>query len=180
MVWPGNVGADRLVRGGAHTRPACLIGLMARPSLARPPRSWTLALLLVAGLVHWLRECMALVGATGQRLCMAGTRMNMPDTASWLLASFVRVLRWASAFFGGLWWTVRKGLSSSPVGRALVLQAAFLLRTGNRALTGFYFHCPWRVAGNQRLACTVGFLLALFDCYQIRPIAHASGSKEPA
>ena len=58
-------------------------------------------------------------------------------------------------FFGGLWWTVRKGLASSrPV---LWVFASFLLRTGI-ALAGFYF-----VSGGdwQRLlACLAGFVMA--------------------
>ena len=58
-------------------------------------------------------------------------------------------------FFGGLWWTVRKGLtSSSPV---LWVFASFLLRTGI-ALVGFYV-----VSGGdwQRLlACLAGFVMA--------------------
>ena len=57
-------------------------------------------------------------------------------------------------FFGGLWWTVRKGLASSrPV---LWVFASFLLRTGI-ALAGFYF-----VSGGdwQRLlACLAGFVM---------------------
>lgn len=58
-------------------------------------------------------------------------------------------------FFGGLWWTVRKGLTSSrPV---LWVFASFLLRTGI-ALVGFYV-----VSGGdwQRLlACLAGFVMA--------------------
>ncbi|MEP6964075.1 MAG: ATP synthase subunit I [Polaromonas sp.] len=58
-------------------------------------------------------------------------------------------------FFGGLWWTVRKGMASSrPV---LWVFASFLLRTGI-ALAGFYF-----VSGGdwQRLlACLAGFVMA--------------------
>lgn len=58
-------------------------------------------------------------------------------------------------FFGGLWWTVRKGVSSPRP--ALWFFASMLLRMGI-AVGGFYF-----VAGGQwerLLACLVGFLLA--------------------
>ena len=58
-------------------------------------------------------------------------------------------------FFGGLWWTVRRGLSSKqPV---LWFSGSLLLRTGI-ALTGFYF-----ISGGhwQRLlACLLGFVIA--------------------
>ncbi len=58
-------------------------------------------------------------------------------------------------FFGGLWWTVRKGMASSrPV---LWVFASFLLRTG-MALAGFYFVAggDWR----RLLACLAGFVMA--------------------
>ncbi len=60
-------------------------------------------------------------------------------------------------FFGGLWWTVRKGvLSPNP---ALWFLGSMLLRMGI-ALAGFYF-----VAGGQwqrLVACLLGFLMARF------------------
>jgi F1F0 ATPase subunit 2 len=58
-------------------------------------------------------------------------------------------------FFGGLWWTLAKGLASS--GPALWFLASLLLRM-SIVLTGFYF-----VAGGhwERLvACLLGFLAA--------------------
>lgn len=58
-------------------------------------------------------------------------------------------------FFGGLWWTVRKGLSSRRV--ALWFLGSMLLRT-SVVLLGFYF-----VSGGnwQRLlAALLGFVLA--------------------
>ena len=71
------------------------------------------------------------------------------------------ILSWSAGvllgavFFGGLWWTVRKGLSSkSPALWFLVSQ---LLRM-SVALTGFYL-----VAGGhweRLLACLVGFICA--------------------
>jgi F1F0 ATPase subunit 2 len=58
-------------------------------------------------------------------------------------------------FFGGLWWTVRKGLASqNPV---LLFFASTLLRTGF-AVAGFYFTArgDWR----KFVVCLFGFLLA--------------------
>jgi F1F0 ATPase subunit 2 len=58
-------------------------------------------------------------------------------------------------FYGGLWWTVRRGVSSKRV--ALWFLGSLLLRMGV-ALAGFYF-----VAGGhwQRLLlCLLGFVMA--------------------
>jgi F1F0 ATPase subunit 2 len=58
-------------------------------------------------------------------------------------------------FFGGLWWTVRKGLASTKP--ALWMFGSLLLRMGV-TMTGFYF-----VSGGdwQRLlSCLVGFTMA--------------------
>jgi F1F0 ATPase subunit 2 len=70
-------------------------------------------------------------------------------------------LAWAAGgglgalFFGGLWWTVRKGVSS---GRPAVwFIGSLLLRTGI-VLVGFYF-----VSGRQwqrLLLCLLGFVMA--------------------
>jgi len=58
-------------------------------------------------------------------------------------------------FFGGLWWTVRRGVLS-PV-PALWFSASSLIRTAV-ALGGFYVvsHAEWR----RLLACLLGFFLA--------------------
>lgn len=58
-------------------------------------------------------------------------------------------------FFGGLWWTVRKGVASPRP--ALWFIGSLLLRTGI-TLLGFYF-----VAGadwQRLLACLLGFIVA--------------------
>lgn len=58
-------------------------------------------------------------------------------------------------FFGGLWWTVLKGISAKRPGFWFL--ASLLLRTG-LAMTGFYF-----VSGDnwkRLLACLFGFVLA--------------------
>jgi F1F0 ATPase subunit 2 len=58
-------------------------------------------------------------------------------------------------FFGGLWWTVQKGLTSqNPV---LWFFGSTLLRTGV-AVAGFYFasHGDWR----KFVLCLLGFIIA--------------------
>jgi F1F0 ATPase subunit 2 len=62
-----------------------------------------------------------------------------------------------AVFFGGLWWTVRKGVASERP--ALWFAGSLLLRTG-LILAGFYFVSEghW-----SRLAtCLFGFLIARF------------------
>ena len=58
-------------------------------------------------------------------------------------------------FFGGLWWTIRRGVSSKQP--AALFFFSLLLRTGS-ALAGFYFVArgDWR----RVLSCLVGFILA--------------------
>ena len=58
-------------------------------------------------------------------------------------------------FFGGLWWTVRKGMTSRYA--ALWFTGSSILRMGV-ALTGFYFigHNDWQ----RLLACLFGFVVA--------------------
>lgn len=62
-----------------------------------------------------------------------------------------------AVFFGGLWWTVRQGVSSPRP--ALWFIGSMLLRTGI-VLAGFYI-----VGGNQwqrLLVCLLGFVIARF------------------
>jgi F1F0 ATPase subunit 2 len=73
-----------------------------------------------------------------------------------LLAVFVGLML-GTVFFGGLWWTVRRGLSSPQAG--LWFTGSFLLRT-TVVIMGFWFVAQgdWR-----RLAgCIAGFLGARF------------------
>jgi len=63
----------------------------------------------------------------------------------------------SALFFGGLWWTVRKGVSSKQPGPWFL--GSLLLRTGI-ILAGFYF-----VSGGnweRLLACLLGFVIARF------------------
>ncbi|MFH1136915.1 MAG: ATP synthase subunit I [Pseudomonadota bacterium] len=78
----------------------------------------------------------------------------MNETLTLVLASVAGVFLGA-LFFGGLWWTVQKGVSSKRP--TLLFLGSLLLRTGI-ALTGFYF-----IAGGhweRLLACLLGFVIA--------------------
>ena len=78
----------------------------------------------------------------------------MHETMALALASLAG-LSLGVIFFGGLWWTVRKGMTSSRP--ALWFLVSFLLRMGI-VMAGFYFigQGDW-----QRLVtCLVGFLIA--------------------
>ena len=80
-------------------------------------------------------------------------------------------------FFGGLWWTVRKGVfSKSP---ALWFLGSMWLRMGI-ALAGFYFvgRGDW-----QRLAtCLLGFIIARFIVMRLTrtPIEHPHSTAKEA
>ncbi len=60
-------------------------------------------------------------------------------------------------FFGGLWWTVRKGLTARQP--ALWFLGSMLLRMG-LTLAGFYFvgRGDWR----RLIACLIGFVIGRF------------------
>ena len=78
--------------------------------------------------------------------------MNEPLLLALALSAGVLL---GAIFFGGLWWTVRKGVSSEQP--ALWFFGSLLLRMST-ALTGFYF-----VSGGQwerLLLCLVGFVIA--------------------
>ncbi len=78
----------------------------------------------------------------------------MDDAASLVLA-LTTGLALGVIFFGGLWWTIRKGLSSDHA--ALWFLGSLLLRT-SIVLAGFYLVASdsWRTL----LACLVGFVMA--------------------
>jgi F1F0 ATPase subunit 2 len=78
----------------------------------------------------------------------------MNETLSLLLILVTGVLLGA-IFFGGLWWTVRKGLSSRQP--ALWFLGSLLLRT-SVALAGFYFIA--RGHWERLLVCLFGFIIA--------------------
>jgi F1F0 ATPase subunit 2 len=78
------------------------------------------------------------------------------DGLSLVLALVTGVLLGA-IFFGGLWWTVRKGFSSERP--ALWFFGSLLLRT-SITLAGFYFIA--RDDWERLLACLLGFVMARF------------------
>ena len=80
--------------------------------------------------------------------------MTISDTLSLLLALIGGVLLGA-IFFGGLWWTVRKGVSSRQP--ALWFLGSLLVRTG-AVLGGLYLvaNGDWQ----RLLPCLVGFVMA--------------------
>lgn len=78
--------------------------------------------------------------------------MNSP--LIWILAGAAGV-GLGTIFYGGLWWTVRRGVSAQQP--ALWFFSSLLVRLGLVA-TGFYF-----VGGGQLprlLACLLGFIIA--------------------
>jgi F1F0 ATPase subunit 2 len=72
-------------------------------------------------------------------------------------------------FFGGLWWTVRKGVSSKHP--ALWFLGSMLLRMGI-VLLGFYF--VGRGNWQRLVACLIGFIIARFCVMRLTrtPVEH--------
>jgi len=80
----------------------------------------------------------------------------MAETLAFLLTATGGLLL-GVFFYGGLWWTVRKGLGSPCP--ALWFLASYLLRTGI-VLAGFYALSSGR--WQRLLVCLLGFLAARF------------------
>lgn len=99
----------------------------------------------------------------------------MNETLTIILAGAAGLF-FGAIFFGGLWWTVRKGVSSPRP--ALWFLGSLLLRMG-AVLAGFYF-----VGGGQwqrLLGCLIGFVVARFAVLWLtRPPVetHTSVAKE--
>lgn len=97
----------------------------------------------------------------------------------WLTLVLVLVagLLLGAIFFGGLWWTVRKGVSSKRP--ALLFLGSMLLRTGI-VIAGFYAVADgyWQ----RQLVCLFGFVIARFIVMRLAgpPLEHhAAPAKEP-
>lgn len=95
----------------------------------------------------------------------------MNDLTEWVLAWFAGLLLGA-VFFGGLWWTVRRGVVSA---RPAVWFFGSLLLRLSLVLAGFYFvgHGDWR----RLVACLVGFVIARilatrFSAMSAREVLH--------
>jgi F1F0 ATPase subunit 2 len=74
-----------------------------------------------------------------------------------LVPALVTGLLLGAMFFGGLWWTVQKGVSSKHP--ALWFVGSLLVRT-SIALAGFYFIA--RGHWQRLIVCLVGFVVARF------------------
>jgi F1F0 ATPase subunit 2 len=86
-----------------------------------------------------------------------------------LALALVAGLVLGAVFFGGLWWTVRKGVSSRRP--ALLFLGSMLMRT-IFVVAGFYLVSDghWQ----RLLACLLGFVIARFVVTRVSgpPIAH--------
>jgi F1F0 ATPase subunit 2 len=92
------------------------------------------------------------------------------------LAMFAGILLGA-IFFGGLWWTVRKGISAkSP---ALWFLGSMLLRMAI-VLAGFYF--VGRGNWQRLVSCLLGFIIARFIVMRLTrtPIEHGNSKAKEA
>jgi len=78
----------------------------------------------------------------------------MNETLTWVLAGVAGLLL-GGFFFGGLWWTVRKGAASQR--SALWFFGSFVLRA-SLVLAGFYL--VGRAHWQPLLACLLGFAIA--------------------
>jgi F1F0 ATPase subunit 2 len=93
--------------------------------------------------------------------------MTMNEIFSLALALVMGVLLGA-IFFGGLWWTVRKGFSSNQP--ALWFFGSLLLRT-SIVLAGFYFIA--RDHWGRLLVCLLGFVTARLIVTRLAQAAEA-------
>jgi F1F0 ATPase subunit 2 len=94
-----------------------------------------------------------------------------------LAVAFAAGLLLGAVFFGGLWWTVRRGVSSRHP--ALWFLGSLLLRM-SLTLAGFYFVArgDWR----RMVACLSGFIIARLVVMQLTraPTGHPFvASKDP-
>jgi F1F0 ATPase subunit 2 len=92
----------------------------------------------------------------------------MNEPLIWILALLAGALLGAF-FFGGLWWTIRKGLASSAP--ALWFLGSLIVRTAV-VLGGFFLVSAgsWQ----RMIACLLGFVIARFVIVQLR---HESESR---
>ncbi|MCB9340406.1 MAG: ATP synthase subunit I [Lewinellaceae bacterium] len=74
-------------------------------------------------------------------------------------------------FFGGLWWTVQKGLTAQNP--ALWFLGSMLVRTGV-TLVGFYFVSDGR--WERMVACLLGFLAAKFVVLKMKKPSSTPGA----
>ena len=93
-----------------------------------------------------------------------------------LILPFAAGVLFGAFFFGGLWWTVHRGLSSKRP--ALWFLSSQLLRTSG-VLAGFYFSTQGQ--WERVLACLLGFIVArLFVTRLTRPTERPASLAEAA
>jgi F1F0 ATPase subunit 2 len=82
-----------------------------------------------------------------------------------------------AVFFGGLWWTVRKGVSSKRP--AFLFLGSLLLRM-SFVLVGFYF--VGRGNWQRLMACLLGFIIARYCVIRLTrtPVEHFCGAAKEA
>jgi F1F0 ATPase subunit 2 len=87
-----------------------------------------------------------------------------------LVLALAAGLSLGAIFFGGLWWTVRKGVSSKRP--ALWFLGSLLLRM-SLVLVGFYF--VGRGNWQRLVACLLGFIIARFCTIRLTrtPVEHS-------
>jgi F1F0 ATPase subunit 2 len=90
--------------------------------------------------------------------------MRVSELSSIILALLAGLLL-GMVFYGGLWWTIRKGISSSLPG--LWFSGSLLLRSGI-VVTGFYF--VLRSGWPALLACLAGFVAARIAVHQFTQV----------
>jgi F1F0 ATPase subunit 2 len=90
----------------------------------------------------------------------------MRETSILAFALFAGILL-ATIFYGGLWWTVRRVVSSRSSGAWLI--GSFLLRA-TIAVSGFYFVSreDWR----SLVTCLLGFVIGRIAVTQLTQAAH--------
>ncbi len=91
-----------------------------------------------------------------------------------LILDLIAGLILGTIFFGGLWWTVRKGIVSGQP--AVWFLGSLLLRT-LIALAGFYFvsRGDWR----KLLACLLGFILSRLAVSRLTRVSVGNTSSIP-
>jgi F1F0 ATPase subunit 2 len=94
-----------------------------------------------------------------------------------LVLALAAGLSLGAIFFGGLWWTVRKGVSSKRP--AFWFLGSLLLRM-SLVLVGFYF--VGRGNWQRLVACLLGFIIARFCVMRLTrtPVEHPCGTAKEA
>jgi F1F0 ATPase subunit 2 len=94
-----------------------------------------------------------------------------------LVSAWVAGLFLGAIFFGGLWWTVRRGVSSKR--SAVWFSGSLLLRMGI-ALAGFYF--VGRGHWERLVVCLLGFVIARFIVTRLAgpPVEHPNSLAKEA